>query len=75
MKATVYRRVADTMAEYKRVIVCKAYKCRGCMSVFSERDAAEDCNCGLWSYRELTVASELEKKLSKDIANLEGLGE
>jgi len=62
------------MGEYKRVIVCKAYKCRGCMGVFSEREHAEDCDCGLWSYRELTVASELEKKVSKDIANLEGLG-
>ena len=75
MKAMVSKRVADTMGEYKRVIVCKAYRCRGCMGVFADRDAAEDCDCGLWSYRELTVASELEKKLSKDIANLEGLGE
>tara|TARA_R110000824_G_scaffold225025_1_gene412676 strand:+ start:77 stop:199 length:123 start_codon:yes stop_codon:yes gene_type:complete len=40
------------------------------MSVFSEREQAEDCNCGLWQ-----GASELEKKLSKDVANLKGLGE
>lgn len=58
------------MSEDKRVIVCKAYQCRGCMGVFSEREQAEDCNCGLWQ-----GASELEKKLSKDVANLKGLGE
>lgn len=59
------------MTEYKRVIVCKAYRCRGCMIVFAERDAAEDCDCGLWN----PIVSELEKKLSKDKANMQGLGE